>query len=85
MDAFTVLLKHLKISLDECSIRDASVETLVRFIRCVSFSEVINIGIQLEYNIYIHMGKFLLLEYISLSIYTYLLRQNVVLKYANTV
>ena len=35
MDAFTVLLKHLKSSLDDCSIRDATIETLVR---CIIFS-----------------------------------------------
>ena len=35
MDAFTVLLKHLKGSLDECSIRDANIETLVRYVHCM--------------------------------------------------
>ena len=44
MDAFTVLLKHLKASLDECSIRDATIETLVRckvfVIQAIVFAEL---------------------------------------------
>lgn len=44
MDAFTILLKHLKSSLDECSIRDATIETLVRYIvfiiQCVACVEL---------------------------------------------
>ena len=52
MDAFTVLLKHLKGSLDECLIRDASIETLVRYIQLYLLFFKVNVLLEYIYHIY---------------------------------
>jgi len=49
MDAFTVLLKHLKASLDECSIRQINVETLVRYM-CIINLPVAGIKITVHHS-----------------------------------
>ena len=70
MDAFTVLLKHLKASLDECSIRDATIETLVRckafIMQAIVFAELVKM---VHENLAVYVHECMQLQNMQLSVY----------------
>ena len=70
MDAFTVLLKHLKASLDECSIRDATIETLVRckafIMQAIVFAELVKM---VHENLVVCVHECMQLQNMQLSVY----------------